>query len=184
MIYHDLYKSTRVHEDIRPCDAKRKKMELWTAVWGLLALISRAYHNFSLWCPRVCKGWHEHSTCGFELMRPIPTRLCHCYTYMYCWLHHNLGVLSSSLVGRGSHWCLPVLIADVFAGRSTVESGEATCSEETEDATHGYFEPQEVRQNFDRITTVSLYVSVHWLGKIIMFLGKTLLGGVGIIDTC
>ncbi|CAI8054963.1 hypothetical protein GBAR_LOCUS29993 [Geodia barretti] len=32
----------------KPCDAKRKKMELWTAVSGLLALISRAYHNFSL----------------------------------------------------------------------------------------------------------------------------------------
>jgi hypothetical protein len=46
----------------------------------------------------------------------------------------------------------------VFAGRPTVESGEATCSEETEDATHGYFEPQEVRQNFDRIATLSLCV--------------------------
>ena len=32
-----------------PCDAKRKKMQLWTAVSGLLALISRAYRNFSLW---------------------------------------------------------------------------------------------------------------------------------------
>ena len=28
---------------------KRKDGELWTAVSGLLALISRAYRNFSLW---------------------------------------------------------------------------------------------------------------------------------------
>ena len=28
---------------------REKRWELWTAVSGLLALISRAYHNFSLW---------------------------------------------------------------------------------------------------------------------------------------
>ena len=28
---------------------KKRDAELWTAVSGLLALISRAYHNFSLW---------------------------------------------------------------------------------------------------------------------------------------
>ena len=43
--------------------------ELWTAVSGLLALISRAYHNFSLW-------HHEFIKAKFELMRFIPTRLC------------------------------------------------------------------------------------------------------------
>ena len=39
------------HESIRPCDVmpREKRWELWTAVSGLLALISRAYHNFSLW---------------------------------------------------------------------------------------------------------------------------------------
>ena len=41
---------TRPSCNNRQCDAKRKKDgELWTAVSGLLALISRAYHNFSLW---------------------------------------------------------------------------------------------------------------------------------------
>ena len=28
---------------------------------------------------RVYKGYHEHRTCGSELMRFIPTRLCHRY---------------------------------------------------------------------------------------------------------
>ena len=30
-------------------EEEKKDVELWTAVSGLLALISRAYHNFSLW---------------------------------------------------------------------------------------------------------------------------------------
>ena len=40
-----------------PCDAKRRKgAELWTAVSGLLALISRAYRNFSLWHHKFIKA--------------------------------------------------------------------------------------------------------------------------------
>ena len=52
---------------------REKDVELWTAVSGLLALISRAYPNFST---TVYKGWHERSTYCFELLRFITTRHC------------------------------------------------------------------------------------------------------------
>ena len=35
---------------------REKRWELWTAVSGLLALISRAYHNFSLWHQEFIKA--------------------------------------------------------------------------------------------------------------------------------
>ena len=35
---------------------REKDGELWTAVSGLLALISRAYHNFSLWHHKCIKA--------------------------------------------------------------------------------------------------------------------------------
>ena len=35
---------------------REKRWELWTAVSGLLALISRAYHNFSLWHHQFIKA--------------------------------------------------------------------------------------------------------------------------------
>ena len=37
----------------KPCDAKRKKVR---SCFGLLALISRAYHNFSLWHQEFIKA--------------------------------------------------------------------------------------------------------------------------------
>ena len=47
---------------------------------GLLALISRAYRNFSLWHHEFIKAiYQERSTCGFELMRFIPTMHCSGY---------------------------------------------------------------------------------------------------------
>ena len=54
---------------------REKDAELWTAVSGLLALvISRAYHNFSLWHHEFIEA--KLSAALVVLMRFIPTRLC------------------------------------------------------------------------------------------------------------
>ena len=44
-----------------------KNTKLWTAVSGLLALISRAYHSLIVQAPRVEKAESDtNSTCGFD----------------------------------------------------------------------------------------------------------------------
>ena len=82
------YYYMKVLENVMP---REKKM--WSSGQGLLALISRAYRNFSLWHhefikstalvvlrfipTRLCSGYQVRSTCGSELMRFISTRLCY-----------------------------------------------------------------------------------------------------------
>ena len=69
------HNQNELHEGITPCDANRKKMrssrQLFRAhqqsIPQLLSLASQVY-----------KGYQERST-GSELMRFIPTRLCHWY---------------------------------------------------------------------------------------------------------
>ena len=49
---------------------KEKMGSSGTAVSGLLALISRAHSNFSLWHHQFIKAiYQERSTCGSEVMR-------------------------------------------------------------------------------------------------------------------
>ena len=64
----------------RPCDAKRKRCGALESCFGLLALISKAYRN----------------TCGFELMRFIPTRLC--MHTKACFCSWTCGVLHGAML--------------------------------------------------------------------------------------
>ena len=89
-----------VHEGIRPCYAKRKKMwssgHLFRACWPSSA--EHSYLNFSH------KGYQERSTCGSELMRFIPQGFA---TGMCCWPCPDLRGLEPrplpTPAGQGQH---------------------------------------------------------------------------------